>query len=105
MVSATKVRQSNIELLRILAIFLVMVGHFNSGMGGGRPHFEGLIDGVVIGRNIVAALASVCVVLFVLISGWFSIKPNLKSIATLWTQILFINLYLFVFQLVLMGGV
>lgn len=100
-----KVRQSNIELLRIVAIFLVMVGHINGFMAEGRiPPMTADADGIIILRNIIGSLASVCVVLFVLISGWFSIKPNLKSVVTLWTQIFFVYIYCFSIQTVV-GGV
>lgn len=99
----TKVRQSNIELLRIVAIFLVMVAHCNIWLGGGLPDFSEGISAMVVGKHIIASLASICVVLFVLISGYFSIKPNLKSVVTLWTQIFFIYLYLFVFQAIVTG--
>ena len=94
----TKVRQSNIELLRIVAIFLVMVAHCNSWLGGGLPNPSEGMTTVFFGKYIIAALASICVVLFVLISGYFSIKPNLKSIVNLWTQIFFVYIYLFVIQ-------
>lgn len=101
------VRQSNIELLRIVAIFLVMVAHCNGFMAEGHiPSMtDGNVDAVVICRNIIASLASICVVLFVLISGWFSIKPNFKSIVTLWTQVFFIYLYLIGLQYIVRGGV
>ena len=100
------VRQSNIELLRIVAIFLVMVAHCNGFMAEGHiPSMtDGNVDAVVICRNIIASLASICVVLFVLISGWFSIKPNFKSIVTLWTQVFFIYLYLIGLQYIVRGG-
>ena len=99
-----KARQSNIELLRIVAIFLVMVAHCNIWLGGGLPDPSEGMTVMFFGKHIIAALASICVVLFVLISGYFSIKPNLKSIVTLWTQIFFIYLYLFVIQLVVNTG-
>lgn len=104
MSEGTKVRQSNIELLRIVAIFLVMVAHCNIWLGGGLPDFSEGISAMVVGKHIIASLASTCVALFVLISGYFSIKPNLKSIVTLWTQIFFIYLYLYAFQIIVMGG-
>lgn len=101
----TKVRQSNIELLRIVAIFLVMVGHINGFMAEGRiPPMTADADSVVIIRNVIGSLASVCVALFVLISGWFSIKPNLKSVVTLWTQIFFVYIYCFSIQAVVGGA-
>lgn len=101
----TKVRQSNIELLRIVAIFLVMVAHCNGWLGGGLPDASSGMTVLFWGKHIIASLASICVVLFVLISGYFSIKPSLKSLVTLWTQIFFVYLYLFVIQLIVAGGV
>lgn len=96
------VRQSNIELLRIIAIFMVMIAHCNGHMAEGSiPAMTANADAVVVCRNIIGSLASICVVLFVLISGWFSIKPNLKRIATLWTQIFFVYLYVFILQTII----
>lgn len=101
----TIVRQSNIELLRIVAIFLVMVAHCNSWLGGGLPDPSDGMTALFFGKCIIASLASICVVLFVLISGFFSIKPNLKSIVNLWTQIFFIYICFFVIQSIKTGGV
>lgn len=98
-----KVRQSNIELLRIVAMFLVMVAHCNIWLGGGLPD---VTDGMTVlfwGKHIIASLASICVVLFVLISGYFTIKPNLKSVVTLWTQIFFVYFYIFIIQTIVTG--
>ncbi len=99
------VRQSNIELLRIVAIFLVMVAHCNAWLGGGLPDPSLGLSAMFWGKYIIASFASICVVLFVLISGFFSIKPSLKSIVTLWTQILFVYLYLVALQYLTQGNV
>ena len=101
----TVVRQSNIELLRIVAIFLVMVAHCKIWLGGGLPDLSEGMTAMFLGKHIIAALASICVVLFVLISGYFSIKPNLKSIVNLWTQIFFIYICLVVIQSIKTGEV
>ena len=100
----TKVRYSNIELLRIVAIFLVMVAHCNIWLGGGLPDAT---DGMTVmfwGKHVIASLSSICDVLFVLISGYFTIKPNLKSVITLWTQIFIVYLYVFIIQTIATGG-
>jgi surface polysaccharide O-acyltransferase-like enzyme len=99
-----KDRQSNIELLRTVAIFLVMVAHCNCWLGGGLPDSSTGMTDVFWGKHIIASLSSICVVLFVLISGYFSIKPKLKSLLTLWTQIFFVYLCLFVIRLIVIGG-
>ena len=100
----TKLRQSNIELLRIVAIFLVMVAHCNIWLGGGLPKASDGLTAMFWGKHIIASLTSICVVVFVLISGYFSIKPNMKSIATLWSQIFFVYLYVFILQCVSTGN-
>lgn len=100
----TQVRQSNVELLRILAMFLVVVAHCNCWLAGGLPDMSDGLSMVDIIRYFIAAIASICVVLFVLISGYFAIHPNIKSIVSLWTQIVFVYLYLFVIQCIVTGG-
>lgn len=95
-------RLSNIELLRIISIFLVMIAHCNSWLADGLPDVS-MGDGIPISslmRYFVAGLASICIVCFVFISGFFSIKPNLRSLITLWTQILFIKLIFYIIQCV-----
>lgn len=97
-------RQSNIEVLRILAMFLVVVAHCNSWLAGGLPDLSQGLTVVSPCRYMVASVASICVVLFVLISGYFSVRINIKSLFTLWSQIVFVYLYLFVLQCIVMGG-
>lgn len=70
-ISEKKIRQSNIELLRILAAVGVIILHYNNAkMGGGFLYVEPWS----INQVILMALESICVCavnLFVLISGYF----------------------------------
>lgn len=80
-------RQSNMELLRIIAMIMVLIVHVNFDSLGApdktvlelnsfaRVFFEGASKG--------------CVNLFVMISGWFLIKPSLKGFCKLVFQVLF----------------
>ena len=91
--SQVKVRDSNMELLRIVAMLLVMVVHANfralpvPGMAWLHAHpSSGFLMFMTEGFSIVA------VDLFVLLSGWYGIKPRLNRFAELVFQVLFFGL-------------
>ena len=75
----TKVRQSNLELLRIVAMFLVLMVHANF-LSLKAPIHEDGIDCFVILKCFVQSISIVCVNVFILISGYFGIKLKIKSI-------------------------
>lgn len=72
----TKVRQSNIELLRIVAILMVIALHyFNASMGGELGHVaSGSINYYL--SHFLESLCIVAVNIFVLITGYFSYKKT-----------------------------
>ena len=83
-------RLSNIELLRIISMFLVLVVH--AGFKSIHVPTVMEIDDmplVSFSRFLIQALAVVCVNLFVLTSGWFGINVNLKKFSGFLFQILF----------------
>lgn len=85
-----KVRLSNIELLRFFAMFLVLVVHvnfFSLKMPQPSEMVADPINGAA--RFFFEALSIVCVDVFVLISGWFGIRPSVKGICNLAFQCLF----------------
>lgn len=83
-----KVRQSNMELLRIVAMFMIIVYHTVYYVfyeyRGDSPVFASMMTVLHIG-----------VPLFVLISGYFGIKPTLKGFLRLYLTLLFYNLLLY----------
>ena len=91
--SATKTRQSNMELLRLVAMFMIVVYHtvyyrlydYRSE----APIFSSLMIILHIG-----------VPLFVLISGYFGIKPSFKGFFKLYSILLFYNLTLYGFRII-----
>lgn len=89
-------RQSNIELLRIVAMFLVLVMHADF-MILGRPTLEEMhaepLSSVT--RIFIESLSVVCVNVFVLISGWFGIHPNVKGVCKFLFQCFFFLLELY----------
>lgn len=90
-----KERLSNIELIRILAMFMILVIHANM-ISIPRPLYAELVTRPcpVIMRYLFESLGIVGVNVFVLISGWFMIKTRAKSFLSFFFQII-----------VLMGGV
>lgn len=85
-------RQSGIELLRIIAMFLVLVQHVN-GIAIGLP---GSLDCVNAPLNswlrfFLQSMAIVGVDVFVLISGWFGIRFRIKRLAEFIFQCLFFS--------------
>ncbi len=89
-------RQSNMELLRILAMFLVLFVHVNFyALGEIQSHrqvAEAPLSSFV--RIEFESLALVCVNLFVLLSGFFGIRPKAKGVANLLFQFFFWRLLL-----------
>lgn len=86
-------RSSNFELLRLVAMMLVMLVHANYLSLGGVTQAElqaTPFSGFV--RILCEQLCIVSVNLFILISGWFGLRPTIKKLASLLFQILFIGL-------------
>jgi len=84
------VRLSNIELLRIFAIFFVLLFHSNFHTLG-IPSIYNVADNPFryLCAFSVQGLTVICVNVFVLISGWFGIRPSLKGALKFVYQILF----------------
>ena len=75
-----KQRQSNIELLRILAMLFVLVVHLNyASLGWPDWNAVNAEPFLWFGRIFTEQVAIVCVDVFVLISGWFGIRPTLRG--------------------------
>lgn len=75
-------RESNMELLRIISMFLVLVVHA-SFFSIPAPTDKEIITSPYFSyfRYFVQAVSIICVNVFILISGWFSIRPKYKSIS------------------------
>ena len=75
-------RQSNIELLRITAMFLVLVVHADFwALGGPVSSDFSSNPWNAVTRTVIESISIVCVNVFVMISGWFGIKPSLRSLS------------------------
>ena len=77
-------RDSNLELFRLVAMLLVMLVHANYTSLGNVTQSELLeTPFTAIVRVVCEQLCIVSVNLFVLLSGWFGIRPSLKKFVSL----------------------
>ena len=74
-----KIRQSNLELCRILAILLVVLVHANFAWCGWPSNFSECN----FARLLIEGFAIIGVNVFVLITGYFSTSIKMKSLANL----------------------
>ncbi len=93
----TSIRNSNMELLRIIAMVLVMIDHAGF-MALGVPTTINTQENPLLSFLTFSdmAISIVCVDTFVLLSGWFGIKWHLSKILRLIFQVLFFSTLVFV---------
>ena len=97
-------RNSNIELLRIVAMFLVLVVHADYFSLGAPTAEECINNGVAsLFRIGVESISIVCVNVFVLISGWFGIHFKWKSLLSFMFQVFFFGCLIYAFCVVFLG--
>lgn len=89
--SVKTVRDSNIELLRVVAMFLVLIDH-SGYMSINPPTNEEVFSAPMLSlaRHCSQSFSSICVNVFVLISGWFGIKAKFSRIVEFLFQCYFI---------------
>lgn len=91
---AKKPRQSNMELLRIIAMLLVMVVHANFRALPVPTAME--IEAEPVSKLLmffVEAISVIAVDLFIILSGWFGIRPKVTRLTELLFQVLFFGLF------------
>lgn len=90
-------RQSNFELLRIVAMFMVLALHANF-LSFGSPTTNECIHNpfTAFTRDFLEALCICSVNVFVLISGWFSIRFSIKGLLNFLFQAVVLLLILFI---------
>lgn len=87
-------RQSNMELLRIIAMLLVMVVHANFRALPVPTAME--INAAPMSKFLMfftEAISVIAVDLFILLSGWFGIRPKAKRLGELLFQVLFFGVF------------
>lgn len=86
----SKERESGIELCRIMAMFFVMIVHA-SFKSLGVPTIKDINSDFFSSflRYYSESMSIICVNVFILISGWFSIKPKCEKLAGFFFQVCF----------------
>lgn len=92
-------RSSNIELLRIVAMLFIMFGHLSREGGAGLPsadflHSEPVLGGLGVWFRMMNLTG---VDIFVLISGYFAIRPRVNSVVSLFYQGIFYSVGMYAF--------
>lgn len=86
------VRQSNLELLRILCMFGIVVMHILGPLRNNMSFINGQID------LMLNSIFNSCVTIFILISGYFGIKLNHKKMIKLWCMVMFYSILTFTLE-------
>ena len=95
---AELMRDSSVELLRIVAMFLVLVVHADFfALGEPDANLIKTEPLFSFGQLFFESLSIVCVNVFVLISGWFGLRPKLKGFCNFIFQCLFFSLGIYLF--------
>ena len=89
-------RESNIEILRIIAMLMIVLLHANYASLG-EPNRNDILTAPFSSfwRVFSEQLCIVGVNVFVLISGWFGIKPSTKGLCSIVFQVLFWGILIF----------
>lgn len=90
-------RQSNIEILRIIATMMVIMVHTAFLSLGVPQKFDS--SGLAISAIQIFSVPAVDI--FILISGYFHIKPKVKGLGNYLFQVLFYSIFIYVLWLVL----
>lgn len=94
-------RESNIELLRIVAMVLVLVVHA-SFRSLGNPNIDDLSSSPwnTFLRVLSESFSIVCVNVFILISGWFGIKVKMSRFFCFLFQVYFLEVFVYILYLI-----
>lgn len=96
------VRKSNMELLRIVAMLLVLVIHasfLSANMPTHKDCFESQFS--VLTRFSFMSISCICVNVFVLLSGWFGIKLRLRKVMAFLFQVFFFAFLIYAVMFIL----
>jgi len=93
-------RQMGLELLRIIAIFLILCVHLLNA-GGFKSHSASGLETKLLG--FLDCIFSVSVNVFVLISGYFLVnsKFKYKKIISLWLNVLFYSVLFYLLNIII----
>lgn len=92
----TSARQTNMEILRLLSMFLVLIVHANTAYQPWPINQQTVLATPLhcFIRFLIESLSIVCVNAFVLLSGWFGINFSLKKLFSFLFQVFFFSVIL-----------
>lgn len=95
-------RQSNFELLRILAMFMVLIVHADYWSLGVPSASDLQTTPISSSIKIIFQFLTVpCVNIFIAISGWFSIKPSIRGLCSFVFQCFFLTSLIYIILIIL----
>lgn len=98
-------RQSNIELLRLVSMFMIVIGHFvYHGIMTRSVVYPTQTGWDAFGPVLIHALCLCAVNTFVLISGYFSIRPKAKSFFNIYFIVAFYACIMYLVHLYVIGA-
>jgi len=99
MANTMRLRNSNIELLRIIAMLFIVMGHFNGQAG--FNHFSLLPNSVLV--TILGSGSRIAVNIFLIIGAWFMVDAKFsgKRIISIWSQVAFYTYILTTLMIIL----
>lgn len=83
-------RNSSVELFRIIATLLVLIVHFNGWFVGGMPNKLVTFDVFHVSQSLIESLSCTCVNCFLVITGWYGLRFKWKHIWTIWSILVWI---------------
>lgn len=87
-----KVRESNFELLRIIAMIMILVLHADFQSLGAPTRADIISSPITSTLKVFFEMVSIVAVnVFILISGWFGIRPSIKGFCKFAFQYLFFS--------------
>ena len=98
-------RESNIELLRIIAMMMILTLHANGALGPLKSYLPGESNLHECFRLLIEGACIVSVNAFVMISGWFGIKASWRGVASLLFQLAFYSLVISIGYSIISGQV
>lgn len=100
-----KIRQSGIELLRIVAMMLVMFGHTHCQTNFYLPQAADILSHPFHSffQLLYSCITTTGVGIFIAISGWFGIKFSIKGLSKYLFQVAFILLAIYVFSIIFLA--
>lgn len=93
-------RNSSVELFRIIATFLVLIVHFNGWFVNMPDKFEGYSI-MNVSQSFIEAFSCTCVNCFLVITGWYGMTFKWKHVWTIWSIVAWIYVGLYILNSVL----